>query len=157
LAVPVDDVGRAAAFYEDWFGARIVPSPRFAIPVAWVLLDDVQLHLVQRPGEVASAYHFGLAIENRERFEALYWRAMREGIVDRETFHHHLYEASGGALQLYLRDPAGNVVECDYPDVTDLDPTIAEVRWRWADLSEQSAWNRSASLFVSGAGGRSQR
>jgi extradiol dioxygenase family protein len=150
LAVPVDDVDRAAAFYEDWFDGTVVPSPRFPLPVAWVLVGAVQLHLVSRPGRVSDAYHFGIAIERRDQFEALYWRAEREGISDRKTFHHHLYEASGGAVQLYLRDPSGNVVECDYPDVNDLDPEITAGRRRWADDNEQSDWNKSASLFISG-------
>jgi len=153
LAVPVDDVDRAAAFYQDWFDATVVPSPRFPLPVAWVVLGEVQLHLVLRPAQAAEAYHFGIAIERRDQFEALYWRAEREGFSDRETFQHHLYEASGGAVQLYLKDPSGNIVECDYPDVTDLDPEIVAARRRWADYNEQSEWNKSASLFTSGPGG----
>jgi lactoylglutathione lyase len=147
LAVPVDDIDRAAAFYEDWFGATVVPSPRFTIPVAWVVLGDVQVHLVQRPDRTSGAYHFGVAIESREQFEALYWRADREGIFERETFEHHLYEATGGVVQLYVRDPSGNIVECDYADVDDLDPEIAALRKRWSDYNEQSEWNNRASLL----------
>jgi catechol-2,3-dioxygenase len=149
LAVPVDDVDRAAAFYEDWFEGIVVPSPRFPMPVAWILLGEVQLHLVQRPSRASEAYHFGVAIDRREQFESLYWRAEREGICDRETFQHHLYEATGGAMQLYLRDPSGNIVECDYPNVDDLDPEIVAGRKRWSDYNEQSEWNKSASLFTS--------
>lgn len=147
LTLPVDDAERVAAFYEDWFDARVVPSPRFPVSVAWILLGRVQVHLVGR-GEESDAYHFGIAIESRERFEDLYRRAEREGIFDRETFQHHLFEANGGAAQLYLRDPAGNLVECDYPDVEELAPEIlAEVR-RWTDDGEASEWNRSASMYL---------
>jgi extradiol dioxygenase family protein len=152
LAVPVDDLDRATAFYAEWFGATVVPSPRFPIPVSWVALDSVQLHLVLRPGHVHPAYHFGLAIESRERFEALYWRAAREGVFENEAFDHHLYEAPGGVVQLYLRDPSGNIVECDYRDVADLDPEIGTASRRWADLNEQSDWNRRASVFMSEPG-----
>src|SRR5438552_2769332 len=73
VAVPVDDVDQAVAFYQDWFDARVVPSPRFPVPVAWVLLGKVQLHLVQHPGQPSVAYHFSVAFEHREQFEALYW------------------------------------------------------------------------------------
>jgi catechol 2,3-dioxygenase-like lactoylglutathione lyase family enzyme len=148
LAVPVDDIDRATAFYEDWFEARVVPSPKFTIPVSWVLLGKVQLHLVLRPDEATKAYHFGVAIESRERFEALYWRAAREDTFEREAFQHHLYEAPGGVVQLYLKDPAGNIVECDYGDVNDLDREIAATVRRWSDLNEQSAWNNRASVFL---------
>ena len=61
----------AAAFYEDWFGATVVPSPAFPVPVAWLLLGKVQLHLVQHQDPPARAYHFGVAVEDRELFESL--------------------------------------------------------------------------------------
>jgi catechol-2,3-dioxygenase len=152
LAVPVDDVDRATAFYEDWFDAQIVPSPRFPVPVSWVVLGGVQLHLVLRPGQVDEAYHFGIAIERREQFEALYRRATREDMFERGAFDHYIYEAPGRVVQLYLRDPSGNIVECDYADVADLDPEIAADCRRWADLNEQSAWNQRASVFASEQG-----
>lgn len=84
LAIPVDDVDRATAFYEDWFDAKVVPSPKFAMPVAWVLLGKVQVHLVLRAGQTCQAYHFAVTVESREQFEALYWRADREGTFDRK-------------------------------------------------------------------------
>jgi catechol 2,3-dioxygenase-like lactoylglutathione lyase family enzyme len=148
VAVPVDDVERATAFYEDWFDAKVVPSPKFAIPVSWVVLGKVQVHLVLRPGQSSKAHHFAVTVESRERFEELYRRADREGTFDRETFEHHIYEASGGVVQMYLRDPSGNIVECDYPDVDDLAPEIVAVLKRWSDDSEQSEWNAKASLLV---------
>lgn len=148
MAIPVDDVDRATAFYEDWFGARVVPSPKFPVPVAWLLLGKVQVHLVQHPGQPSRAYHFGVAIGSREQFEALYWRADREGNLDRETFQNHIYEMPGGAVQMYVRDVSGNIVECDYPDVNDLAPEIVAASKRLSDYNEQSAWNNSSSLFM---------
>lgn len=149
LAVPVDDVDRATAFYEDWFDAKVVPSPKFAMPVAWVLLGKVQVHLVLRAGQTCEAYHFAVTVESREQFEALYWRADREGTFDRETFGHHLFERLDGVVQVYLRDPSGNIVECNYPDLDDLDPQIVAVLRRWSDDNEQSEWNNSPSLVTS--------
>jgi catechol 2,3-dioxygenase-like lactoylglutathione lyase family enzyme len=147
LAVPVDDLDRATAFYADLFDAKVVPSPRFPLPVAWVALGRLQLHLVLRPGQAVEAYHFGIAIESRQQFEGLYRRAARDGLFEPRAFDHHLYEAPGGVVQLYLRDPSGNIVECDYPDVADLDDDIVAGIRRWADLNEQSAWNQRASVF----------
>ncbi|WCB94953.1 hypothetical protein DSM104299_03693 [Baekduia alba] len=150
LAVPVDDVDEATAFYVDLFAAQVVPSPAFPVPVAWVVLGNVQLHLVQRPAQATKAYHFAVSIERREHFEALYHRAGREDLFERDAVDHHLYEAPGGVVQLYLRDPSGNVVECDYADVHDLDAAVvADIR-RWADLNEQSSWNDKASVFGTG-------
>ena len=148
VAIPVDDIDRAVDFYKDWFGARVVPSPKFPVPVAWLLLGKVQVHLVQHAGPPNSAYHFSVAFEDREQFEALYRRADREGHLDRETFQHHIYELPGRAVQVYVRDASGNVIECAYPDINDLAPEISTVRRRWSDLNEQSDWNNSSSLFM---------
>jgi catechol 2,3-dioxygenase-like lactoylglutathione lyase family enzyme len=148
VAVPVNDVDQAIAFYQDWFDARVVPSPRFPVPVAWLLLGKVQVHLVQHADQPSRAYHFSVAFERRGQFEALYWRADREGRFDRETFRHHLYELPGGAVQMYVRDVSGNIIECVYPYLSELSREIADVRRLWADSNEQSEWNNSSSLFM---------
>jgi catechol 2,3-dioxygenase-like lactoylglutathione lyase family enzyme len=148
VALPVDDVDRASGFYVDWFDATVIPSPRFPVPVAWILLGKVQVHLVQHPGPPSPAYHFAVAVEDKVRFEALYRRAEQEGLLDRETFPHHIFELPGGEVQMWMRDDAGNVIEVDHPDVADLSPEIAAVVRRWADDNEQSPWNRRSSLFL---------
>ena len=148
VAVPVDDVDRASAFYVDWFGATVIPSPKFPVPVAWLMLGKIQVHLVQHPDQLSLAYHFAVAIENREAFEAFYWRAEREGILDTTTFPHHIFELPNGNVQTWIRDVSGNVVEVDYPDVHALDPAISGAASRWADDSELTEWNRRSSLFL---------
>lgn len=148
VAVPVDDVDRAVAFYADWFDARVVPSPRFPVPVAWMLLGKIQLHLVQHPGKASTAYHFSIGFDDRDEFEALYRRAEIENKLDRVTFQHHIFEMPDGAAQLYIRDTADNLVECAYPVFADLDPQIFAVRRRWSDLVGQSTWNMRSSLFM---------
>jgi extradiol dioxygenase family protein len=148
LAVPVEDVDRASGFYQDWFGARVVPSPRFPVPVAWLLLGKVQVHLVQHSSPASPAYHFGVAIESREQFEALYWRADREGHMDHATFPNHIYEMPGGAVQMYIRDASGNIIECNYRAMSELAPEIVAASKRWSDDNEQSDWNNSSTLFM---------
>jgi Lactoylglutathione lyase and related lyases len=147
VALPVDDVDRASEFYVDWFGARVIPSPRFPVPVAWILLGKVQVHLVQHPGPASRAYHFAVAVEDAAQFEALYHRADRAGLLDRETFPHHIYELPNGDVQTWLRDPWGNVVEVDHPSIADLSPEVAAQARRWAEDDELTDWNRRASLF----------
>ncbi|MGI5219333.1 VOC family protein [Nocardia sp. CA-290969] len=148
VALPVDDVDRASAFYVDWFGARVVPSPKFPVPVAWLLLGPTQIHLVQHPDQLSTNYHFAVSVEDRGEFEALYRRAESEDRLDRETFPNHIFELPNGNVQMWMRDHAGNVIEVDYPDITDLDSTIAAVAGRWVPDSELSAWNRQSSLFM---------
>jgi hypothetical protein len=42
-------------------------------------------------------------------------------IHDAEAFYSDIYELPDGSVQMYIRDPAGNLVEIDWPDVTMLD------------------------------------
>ncbi|NYJ01990.1 catechol 2,3-dioxygenase-like lactoylglutathione lyase family enzyme [Nocardioides thalensis] len=155
VALPVDDVDRVSAFYVDWFGARVIPSPRFPVPVAWLMLGKIQIHLVQHDaaadrqgqGPWSSAYHFAIAIDDLPGFVQLYDRAHHEGVVDTETFPHHTYELPRGEVQFWLRDPAGNVIEVDYADATALPPHISQQVRTWAGDHELSDWNRAASLF----------
>ena len=159
VALPVDDVDRASAFYVDWFGARVIPSPKFPVPVAWLLLGKIQVHLVQHDpagdmaGVPSTAYHFAVAIDDKAAFEELYDRAEREGALDTTTFPHHIFELPGGDVQLWIRDSSGNVIEVDYPDVADLDPRIAAQARRWTEDAELSDFNRQASLFRSDQAG----
>ena len=155
VALPVDDVDRASAFYVDWFDARVIPSPKFPVPVQWLLLGKIQIHLVEHaPQETdedarvgSTAYHFAVAIDDRDRFEFLYDRAQREGAFDTETFPNHIYQLPGGDVQLWIRDTSGNVIEVDYPNGEDLAPRIAHTAQRWVADDELTGWNRQASLF----------
>lgn len=53
-----------------------------------------------------------------------------------------------GAVRLYFRDPGGNLVEIDRSDVSQLDRSLFGERLkRLEDLHEQSAENRTATLF----------
>ena len=69
-------------------------------------------------------------------------------MFDNTTFGHHIYELPGGCVQRYLRDPAGNLVEVDWPDVTTLgEPMVGELRRR-ADVRPQAGENLRATLFL---------
>ncbi len=60
-----------------------------------------------------------------------------------------MVELPDGAVQLYFRDPSGNLVEVDHPDVTTLDRSLFGDRLvRLADLEPQSAENLRASLWA---------
>lgn len=148
VALPVEDVDRAREFYVDWFDARVVPSPNFGVPVAWVLLGKVQIHMVQHPGRTATSYHFAVGVEDATQFAALYRRAEQEQAFDLETFPHHIFELPGGDVQMWIRDVSGNVVEVDHPDANQLGPDVRAAMKRWSDDNEQSQWNQRSSLFM---------
>jgi len=58
------------------------------------------------------------------------------------------YELPDGSVQMYLRDPAGNLVELDWPDVTTLDrPRLPELK-RLSDSVPQTGEALHATLLL---------
>jgi len=59
-----------------------------------------------------------------------------------------LHELNDGAVQMYLRDPAGNLVEVDWPDVSTLDLSIITPMSKLSDEVEQTREAQRASLYT---------
>lgn len=62
-----------------------------------------------------------------------------------EGYFSELYELPDGAVQLYLRDPAGNMVEVNYPRAADLDASLAG---RLRRLPTQDRHSAPARLYM---------
>ena len=120
--VSVADIDAAVAFYEDVLGLERVPSINSTAPGAWFRVGDAQLHLTERGGHGPEVHHFAVTVDD---FATVYDRAVERDALD-DTFGAALYEFPDGAVQLYLRDPSGNLLECDWPDATTLPARIRE-------------------------------
>jgi catechol 2,3-dioxygenase-like lactoylglutathione lyase family enzyme len=122
VSVHADDLDDSVAFYQQLFGLRRIPTPRFAFPVQWLRLGSQQLRLFVRPDVRAPrSHHIGLNVND---FEAVYWRAREQGLQDQDAFFSGIYELPDGAVQMYVRDPADNLVEIDWPDAATLDDRV---------------------------------
>jgi lactoylglutathione lyase len=121
VSVHAHDLEQSARFYTDLFGMDEIPSPDFPNAVRWLRVGALQLHLFQSEETAPSAHHFGLDVED---FEAVYLRAKKMGAQVEEGYFSKVYELPDGAVQLYLRDPAGNMVEVNYPDAAALDRSV---------------------------------
>lgn len=136
VSVHAHDLEESARFYEELFGMERIPSPDFPFPVRWLRVGDLQLHLFLSEEPAPRGHHFGLDVED---FEALYLRAKELGVQVAEGYFSKLYELPDGAVQLYLHDPAGNMIEVNHPDVAALDRSaIGEIEKVPAE-SEESA------------------
>jgi len=145
VSVHARDLDQSAAFYELLFGMRRIPTPRFAFPVCWLGLGSQQLHLFVRPGVAAPpVHHFGLNVDD---FEAVYWRARNHRLLDADTFLSATYELPDGSAQMYVRDPAENLVEIDWPDAGSLDPSIRAGLTSLSAAIPQSASSLGATLY----------
>lgn len=145
VSVSAPDVEASARFYEEFFGMERLPTPRFSIPVIWLRVGDLQLHIFQlAEDEPPRLHHFGLEVDD---FEAFYVRLRELGIRD-PAWASFIYELPSGEVQMYLRDPGGNLVEIDWPDASTLDRSIVTDLRRLADDVPQPPGAELASLFT---------
>lgn len=121
VSVHAHDLEESASFYKELFGMEELPAPDFPFPVRWLKVGDLQLHLFQSDDPAPATHHFGLDVDD---FEAVYRKAHELGAVDGSDYFSNVYELPDGAVQLYLRDPAGNLVEVNWPDVGTLDRSV---------------------------------
>ncbi|MEW6636764.1 MAG: VOC family protein [Actinomycetota bacterium] len=121
VSVHARDLEESARFYRDLFGMEEVPAPEFPFPVRWLRVGDLQLHLFQSEDPAPRAHHFGVDVDD---FEAVYARAEELGAREREGYYSNLYELPDGAVQMYLRDPSGNLVEVNRRSAAGLDRSI---------------------------------
>ncbi|PWU24577.1 MAG: glyoxalase [Candidatus Rokuibacteriota bacterium] len=145
VSVHALDLEESVHFYEELFGMERVPTPRFQEDVVWLRLGDQQLHVFLRMDATPPfLHHFALDVDD---FEGVYRRAKERGLLDGEAFHQALRSHPQGWVQMYLRDPAGNLVEVDWPDLSVLAPDIRAECGRLDDEVEQTGEARAASLY----------
>jgi len=148
VSVVAHDLGASLRFDVDELGLEPVATPNFGFPVAWLRAGDLQLHLFERPGEPPSHAHFGLEVDD---VMAVYRRMKELGALDHDTFGNCMYELPDGGLQIYVRDPAGNLVELDHPDASTVERADVPEYARLADRLPQEGEARRATLWHAGA------
>jgi catechol 2,3-dioxygenase-like lactoylglutathione lyase family enzyme len=145
VSVNALDLETSIAFYEELFGAERLATPNFGLRIQWLALGRTQLHLFEREVDPNPQHHFAVAVDE---IEPVYRAAERRGAFEPETFRHHLIELPGDLVQLYLRDPAGNLVEVDAPGVDRLPADIrGQLKGLW-EFNPQSEENLRGRLFV---------
>jgi catechol 2,3-dioxygenase-like lactoylglutathione lyase family enzyme len=147
VSVHASDLAASVDFYAGLLGLEPIPTPNFGIPVQWLAVGDTQLHVFERDHPPPSQHHFAVTVAE---LEPVYRRASELGALDRAAFGHHLYELPGDVAQLYVRDPAGNLVEVDAPGASGLPPDIRAEMRALADVYPQSDEHMRARLFVGG-------
>ena len=123
-----------------------IPTPNFTFPVQWLRLGTQQLHIIVRPGVQAPRFHH-VAL-NVDDFAAVYWTARERKLHDESAFFSKMYELPDGAVQMYVRDPAGNIVELDYRDASTIPRDEVPEYKRLADVRPQDGDAAVASLWM---------
>ena len=118
VSIHAVDMEESVRFYTELFGMRLLPTPVFPDGhVVWLALGEQQLHLFARPTDAPKYHHLALDVDD---FAEVYRRAEERGLLDPTAFLAQIRCHPTGWVQMYLRDPAGNLVEIDWPDVSTL-------------------------------------
>ena len=145
VSVNARDLRESVELYVELHGAEPIPTPNFGLPVQWLALGRTQLHLFERDLQPTSHHHLGITVDD---IEPVYRAAERRGAFDRRAFGNHLVELPGDVVQLYVRDPAGNLIEIDHHGVDRLSYDLrAHLKGLW-DFNPQSQEHMRGRLFV---------
>lgn len=146
VSVHATDMEESLRFYAEMFGMEPVANPDFADEVRWLALGDQQLHLIRADDPPPAHHHFGLDVDD---FTSVYRAAIRRGAFDGETFSAAVRELNDGSVQMYLRDPAGNLLEVNCRDTSSLDRSVVTDVRRLADERPQGVEAMRARLYPS--------
>jgi catechol 2,3-dioxygenase-like lactoylglutathione lyase family enzyme len=145
VSVNARDLQESVDFYVELLCAEPIATPNFGLPVQWLALGRTQLHLFERDLQPTSHHHLGITVDD---LEPVYRAAERRDALEHGSFGNHLVELPGDVVQLYVRDPAGNLVEIDHHGVDRLpDDMRAQLKSVW-ELHPQSDEQMRGRLFV---------
>jgi catechol 2,3-dioxygenase-like lactoylglutathione lyase family enzyme len=147
VSIHATDMEDSLRFYTEVFGMERLPSPNFSGHVEWLRLGEQQVHLFASDGPAPRGHHFAVEVDD---FEAVYLKAKELGLLDDGTFGASVRELPGGAVQMYIRDPAGNLVEVDWPDVSSLDASVVTAISRLEDERPQTGEASRSTLYHAG-------
>lgn len=153
VSIPAVDLEASRRFYTEIFDMEELPTPNFGINVVWLRVGNRQIHLFETDTPGSGNQHLAVEVDD---FEAAYRRLKEVGAYGGDDgYFSKVYVMPDGGVQLYFRDPAGNLLEIDHPNVADLDrdlfsddlQTIAELRPQTEENLRASLWqHRDAEL-----------
>lgn len=157
VSIQADDLAESVAFYESAFGMEQIATPRFEEPIQWLQCGEIQLHLVENDAEAPTFNHAALHVDD---FEGTYRAVMdHDGagffalpVVDAGFVDGHppVYVLPNGEVQLYVRDPAGNLIEVDAPSADDVDESVVKNMVDRADVAPPGPDEPPAGIYGEG-------
>jgi catechol 2,3-dioxygenase-like lactoylglutathione lyase family enzyme len=145
LSIGAKDLEASAQFYQTVLGMERIPTYNFGFKTIYLRCGDLQLHIFELEDHIPKFQHFALDVDD---FHAVYDAAKKRGALDMTTFRNAVNELPDGCVQMYLRDPAGNLVEIDWPDVATLDRSRIPEMKLLAEFAEQKGDALAASLYL---------
>ena len=109
VSIGVQDVDAAVDFYA-LLGLYPLPRPDFGFPGAWLQAGTQQVHLLQTSIVAPGAEnHYAFQVED---LSACVAHLAEHGVPARIST-----TVTGAGRQAFIKDPSGNVVELNQPDI----------------------------------------
>lgn len=121
VTLVVDQLEKAAEFYEYEMGLEPIAAFVFDYPTAFFKInDDQQLHLTEWEDKQSFRGHLCVQVDD---FNAMFFRFKELGIIDIKPWG-HVRQLPDGAMQMFVRDPSNNLVELSSHPTYKPDPRI---------------------------------
>jgi len=119
----VDDLAEGIAFYNGLLGVELDETPSLDFPAQFFkFANGAQIHMNEFRDERPFRAHFCLVVDD---FSDVFWRVKKAGVIDNEPWG-KVRQLPTGTMQMFLRDPSGNLVEIASRKSDEIDPKIFE-------------------------------
>ncbi|HAH38745.1 MAG TPA: glyoxalase [Algoriphagus sp.] len=123
VALVVSNLEEACEFYEHELGLEPIPAFLFDYPTAFFKInEDQQLHLTEWEDVFSFRGHICLQVDD---INTIFWRMKELGIIDIKPWG-NVRQLPDGPIQMFVRDPSGNLIELSSSPETKIDPNIFE-------------------------------
>ncbi len=123
IALVVSNLEEACEFYEHELGMEPIPAFLFDYPTAFFKInEDQQLHLTEWEDSYSFRGHMCLQVDD---INAIFFRMKELGVIDVKPWG-HVRQLPDGPIQMFVRDPSGNLLELSSAPDAHIDPKIFE-------------------------------
>lgn len=121
VALVVTNLEEACIFYEKELGLEAIPAFLFDYPTAFFKFnEEQQLHLTEWDDVFSFRGHVCLQVDD---INTIFFRMKALGVIDTSPWG-KVRVLPDGALQMFVRDPSGNLVELSSAPGYEIDPKI---------------------------------
>lgn len=117
----VDDLEQAKRFYNQELGLEMLPAFKFDYPAQFFKINErQQLHISEWEDTASFRGHACLQVDD---FTAMFYRMREIGAIDIRPWG-RVRRLPDGAMQMFVRDPSGNLIEISCAPGTPIDEAI---------------------------------
>ena len=123
VALVVSNLEKACEFYEHELGLEPIPAFLFDYPTAFFKFNETQqLHLTEWDDVYSFRGHVCVQVDD---INTIFFRMKELGVIDTSPWG-KVRQLPDGAIQMFVRDPSGNLVELSSLPESHIDPAIFE-------------------------------